>query len=217
MTPKLSDEEVQERKSRIIKAALTCFARKGYHQTTMDDIVAESGLSKGGVYWHFKSKRDLFTATITHAFGGSPDVLEASLLESTASATEQVYALLDFFTQMMVSGPLLETVPIILEAWSQNVRDPEMQELSAQVFEQYRRPLAQLIESGIAAGEFKAVDSMMLVSILIGVYDGLSVQALADPEAIDWNAVRDTLAKTLLAGLMERGAEHDSETMNGRR
>jgi len=201
MTPKLSDEEVQERKSRIIKAALTCFAHKGYHQTTMDDIVAESGLSKGGVYWHFKSKRDLFTAAITYAFGGSPDDLAASLLESTATATEKLHALLDIFTQMMVSEPLLETVPIILEAWSQNVRDPEVQELSRQVFEQYRRPLAQLIEAGIATGELKPVDAMTLASILIGVYDGLSVQALADPEAVDWEAVRETLAKTLLAGL----------------
>jgi len=201
MTPKLSDEEVQERKLRIIRAALSCFARKGYHNTTMDDIVAESGLSKGGVYWHFKSKKELFAATITHAFGGSPDELQASLLESTTSVTEQMYALLDYFTQMMISGPLLDTVPIILEAWSQNVRDPEMQELSMQAFEQYRRPLAQLIEAGIAAGELKPVNALALSSILIGVYDGLSVQALADPEAIDWDAVRETLAETLIAGL----------------
>lgn len=203
MTPRLSDEEAQERKSRIVKAALACFTRKGYHNTTMDDIVAESGLSKGGVYWHFKSKKELFTAAITNAFGGSPDQILVPLLESSAGAAEKLHALLDMFTQMMVSGPLLETVPIMLEAWSQNVRDPEVQELSRQVFQQYRRPLAQLVEAGIATGEFKSVDSMMLASILIAVYDGLSIQALAAPEAIDWEAVRETLAKMLVAGLVE--------------
>ncbi len=201
MTPRLSDNEVLDRRTQIVKAALTCFSRKGYHQTTMDDIVAESGLSKGGVYWHFKSKKELFTAAITNAFGGSPDEMVARLPVAPAGATEKLHALLDIFTKMMISGTFLEMMPIILEAWSQNVRDSEVQELSMQVFEQYRQPLAQLIEAGITAGEFKPVDSMMLASIMIGVYDGLSVQALADPEAIDWEAVRGTLANTLVAGL----------------
>ena len=201
MTPKLSDKEVLDRRTQIVRAALACFARQGYHNTTMDDIVAESGLSKGGVYWHFKSKRELFTAAITNAFGGDPDDLLPPLLESEAGATEKLHKLLDMFTQMMVSSPLLETVPLILEAWSQSMRDPEIQELSTQTFDQYRRPLAQLIEAGIAAGELKPVDAMTMASIMIAVYDGLSVQALAAPEAIDWNVVRETLAQTLVAGL----------------
>jgi len=37
---------------------------KGYHETTIDDIVAESGLTKGGIYWYFKSKRDIFLSLL---------------------------------------------------------------------------------------------------------------------------------------------------------
>ena len=48
MTPPSASKE--ERRAQILQAALTCFARKGYHLTTMDDIVAESGLSKGSLY-----------------------------------------------------------------------------------------------------------------------------------------------------------------------
>jgi len=201
MTPRLSDAEVEKRKAQITKAALTCFSRKGYHQTTMDDIVAESGLSKGGVYWHFKSKRELLIAAIMDAFGGSPDELMAPLLESPASAAEKLRSLLEIFTQMIVNGPLKETMPLILESWAQNVRDPEIQELSMQLFEQYRRPLAQLIESGIAAGELKPVSPLAMASILIAVYDGLTVQWMSAPGAIDWEVIRETLEKTLIAGL----------------
>lgn len=58
--PKLKPETVLARKIHILQAALTCFARKSYQQTTMDDIVQEAGLSKGSVYSHFSSKIEIF-------------------------------------------------------------------------------------------------------------------------------------------------------------
>ena len=53
-----------ERKQQIYQAALACFNRKGYHLTTMDDIVIESGLSKGALYWYFDSKKALFISLL---------------------------------------------------------------------------------------------------------------------------------------------------------
>jgi AcrR family transcriptional regulator len=41
-------------RERILDAALTCFAREGFHAATMQDIVAESGLSPGAIYGYFK-------------------------------------------------------------------------------------------------------------------------------------------------------------------
>src|SRR5258708_19234646 len=41
---------------------MTCFARQGYHATSMDDVVRESGLSVGAIYSYFASKEDLFLA-----------------------------------------------------------------------------------------------------------------------------------------------------------
>jgi AcrR family transcriptional regulator len=64
LMPKLKPETVAERRQDILNAALTCFARRGFYQTTMDDIVAEAGLSKGGVYVHFDSKKALFQSLL---------------------------------------------------------------------------------------------------------------------------------------------------------
>ena len=50
------------RRAQILDAAQTCLARSGYHLTTMDDVVRESGLSKGSLYWHFDSKEDFDAA-----------------------------------------------------------------------------------------------------------------------------------------------------------
>ena len=53
-------------KNRIMDAALQVFVSKGYSDTRMDDIVEMSGLSKGAIYHHYKSKKDLFISLIEH-------------------------------------------------------------------------------------------------------------------------------------------------------
>ena len=57
--PKISPALGQQRRDQILAAALACFARQGYHATSMDDVVRESGLSVGAIYTYFSSKEDL--------------------------------------------------------------------------------------------------------------------------------------------------------------
>jgi AcrR family transcriptional regulator len=51
-------------RGRILDAALDIFSRKGYHDASVDDIVAESQTSKGSVYFHFPNKQELFLALV---------------------------------------------------------------------------------------------------------------------------------------------------------
>src|SRR3982750_3143286 len=60
--PKISHAQEQQRRDQILAAAMGCFARQGYHATSMDDVVRESGLSVGAIYSYFASKEDLFLA-----------------------------------------------------------------------------------------------------------------------------------------------------------
>lgn len=54
----------QETRARILEAAVTVFASKGYHDTKVDDIVSESKTSKGSFYFYFPSKQDIFLALV---------------------------------------------------------------------------------------------------------------------------------------------------------
>lgn len=76
-------DEPQSTKDRILDAALSIFANKGYHDTRLDEIVAESQTSKGAIYFHFPNKERLFLALVdqfadllerrvTEAIEGSP-------------------------------------------------------------------------------------------------------------------------------------------------
>ncbi len=53
-----------KRKSQLIQAASRVFARKGFDGATTEDISREAGLTKGALYFHFKSKEDIFLAVI---------------------------------------------------------------------------------------------------------------------------------------------------------
>ena len=61
--PKVSKEHSEARRRQIIDAAYQCFARKGFHQTTMRDIYEEAGLSPGAVYHYFDSKDEIIQAS----------------------------------------------------------------------------------------------------------------------------------------------------------
>lgn len=52
----------QERREQILSCSMEVFLSKGYHNTTMKEIVASTGLSKGAIYHYFSSKEDIFNA-----------------------------------------------------------------------------------------------------------------------------------------------------------
>lgn len=62
--PKLSEEAIRERRERILAAAGHVFAEKGYDRTTVKDLEAATGMSRGGIFGHFGSKMVLFRAAL---------------------------------------------------------------------------------------------------------------------------------------------------------
>ena len=78
--PTPSPRDPEQTRGRILDAALDIFARKGYHDASVDEIVDASGSSKGSVYFHFPNKQRLFLALVDKF----ADVLERNVHESVA-------------------------------------------------------------------------------------------------------------------------------------
>ena len=76
-----------ERRAQILDAATTVFARKGFDAASMDEIVTESGWSKGALYWYFKSKDEIITALLDRFFGQEMEQL-GELVRAEGSARE---------------------------------------------------------------------------------------------------------------------------------
>ncbi|MFH1809967.1 MAG: TetR/AcrR family transcriptional regulator [Pseudomonadota bacterium] len=88
----MSEEHKQERRLQILEAAVTCFARKGIHPATMDDICEESGLSRGAVYGYFDSKQEIIQGVLNNWEQQTKDMLQQRLEQSGESGD-----LLDIF------------------------------------------------------------------------------------------------------------------------
>jgi AcrR family transcriptional regulator len=145
----------ETRKQEILAAATAVFAQKGFNGASMDDIVQESGLSKGGVYWHFKSKDDIITAIMGQFFSEEVLVLH-QLLDEPGSVGQRLQQL----TQQLITDTLqMEAVylPITLEVYAVAARQETVRQMLQGYFDEYKEGLSALIQQGIGRGEFTAV------------------------------------------------------------
>jgi TetR/AcrR family transcriptional repressor of uid operon len=180
----------------ILDAALRCFAKHGYHETSIDDIAARARLSKGAVYWHFAGKRELFLALIDRFSS------EASpLLESVRDAPDWrtgLHRLFEGVGKFQEAG--LPLFKLGLEYIAQSARDPKVRAL----FEDSRRKLAEVasaqIARGVAEGTLRPVSASAVATIIDALNDGLLLAKLISPD-IELGAVWRQAEELLWRGM----------------
>jgi len=195
VSPKV--DVADERRAQIMEAALACFTRKGYNNTTMDDIAAESGLSKGSLYWYFKGKDDLFAAALMSVFINVGREAVAALEQCTTASDKlraMAQAAIDF--SKVAEG----FFSLFLEFWASSPRREEAGQMWVSLLTQYKDVVVEIIEEGVRDGEFKPVDAEQLVWAIMAAYDGLAAYIMLVPD-MDLERVSQVFVETLLNGL----------------
>jgi AcrR family transcriptional regulator len=192
-------DRTQERRQQIMEAALTCFARKGYHKTTMDDIVAESGLSKGTLYWYFENKDDLFVSLVTSFFLEMRQDIDVVLKQQT-SASDKLRMVTNEFVGYFEE--VEEFLNVFFEFWMQSTLNEQLNQLFSSFLVQYREKIAGIIAEGIAAGEFKEVDAKQLAWTVMAAYDGLWIYKMLAPDEVNLGRANQAFLETIFGGLM---------------
>jgi AcrR family transcriptional regulator len=200
MSPRADVSE--ERKAQIIQAAMICLARQGYRQTTMDDIVRESGLSKGTLYWYFPSKDDLFLAILDVWMGELAQAIGMPV--ATDPTAQRLQAWVSAFTRFAQADP--DRVRLIIEFWAEVHRSRGIEERLGQVYEERALLLAGIVRQGIERGELRAVDATSVAHAFLAVYDGLLLQQILMPDHFSWEQLNRLAIDTLLHGLLAPGA-----------
>ena len=194
----------QERRSQILDAAESVFARKGFDRARMDDIVAESGLSKGALYWYYKSKDALIKALLDRVFSG--DLRAAETLTGTpGSATERLRTF--YRTTIEEIRGLEKLLPIGYEFLALAARRKTVRRVVGEYYHRYHAVLAKLIQQGIDQGEFKEVPIEDTALTLVGMLEGIALLWMVDPEWVDWDRIGDLPLEIALHSLRK---EHGS-------
>jgi AcrR family transcriptional regulator len=173
--PRVSDEHLAARRRQILDAARACFARNGFHATSMQDVVVESGLSMGAVYRYFTGKDELVQAIAEEVVGmlvGEVDhLIDARPLPSLTQVMDDVLRIVE-----AQAGPL-GPVRMAIQVWGEALRDPRLGELVATVYATFRSAFVRLAAQAHAEGQLPAAtDPEQVGSVLFALVPGYVVQ-----------------------------------------
>jgi AcrR family transcriptional regulator len=160
-----------------MEAALRCFIRSGYNGTSMDDIVRESHLSKGTLYWHFTNKRELFIALFDSILADMLAPLD-NLFMLDLPPSQKLERIASSMESLVEKGDMLTTIPLhfLIEIWQDN----EFLQHYLKMLREYSEGVSGLIAEGIALGEFRQdVDPEEAAWGLMAMIDGIFLYRLA--------------------------------------
>jgi AcrR family transcriptional regulator len=183
----------------IVDAAMRVIARQGYAHTSLMDIASEVGMSKGAVHYHFPTKEALMAKVLETA---CDTVAKRTLDTWTAQEGNPLEQLRSALRELWrVRSELSNEAKVVADLLAQSLHD---QSLRAPLAEYYRFASAQVDEHLKqhlkSLGLRPAVDMAQVPRLLHALLDGLLMQKIVDPDAIQEELVLQML-ETLARGL----------------
>ena len=176
------EEKKAQTRERLLDAAQTVFARRGFLAASLDEIAEEAGLTKGAVYSNFDSKEDLFQAVLDDRYN-TQTMRIADLVDESGSFDEQAAEgarlLLEYFKHERTWTLLA------LEFDAYAIRNPENSDRVATHTRQLRRVVADLIGRHLdKLGVKPSLSPDELAIAFLALSNGMALATLADPEGV---------------------------------
>ncbi|HZV52606.1 MAG TPA: TetR/AcrR family transcriptional regulator [Candidatus Dormibacteraeota bacterium] len=204
--PRLAAEAREARREHILSAALRCFARRGYHATTVDDIAAEAGVSKGAPYVYFESKEALFRTLYETWDCGLSDRLEAALAGLDDRARRSPRRVL-IAVVTAVGDHVAEQADlcrVLIEARTQAAYTEAVAEVVRASQARAQSRMARLVEAGVARGEWPPdTDPEAHARLILAAIHGLMAEWHLRPGSFSW----PEMARLLAGGWSWTGGE----------
>lgn len=191
----------EERKNQIIAAATKVFSERGFAEARMDDIVAESGLSKGALYWYFDSKDAIIVAILDRVFDWEAAHLD-EILDREASAELKLERFVDVTLQdLKKMKPLM---PIFFDFWSLSVRNKNINKAIKRYYQNFIDIVEPIIELGIQRGEFRIVDVRETALAIGALFEGTILFYAYFYDILNLETQFRTGLELILEGLLEK-------------
>ncbi|MEV0229590.1 TetR family transcriptional regulator C-terminal domain-containing protein [Nonomuraea sp. NPDC050786] len=189
------------RREDLLKTACEVIAEQGFGHTRTIDIARAAGVSQALLFYHFETKERLFAQAFTYAARLHLNAL-ADIEQSTGTPLERLRTLL------RLCSPAIPTEGwrLWIDAWSEAMRNPELEEISRRIDYQGRVLLRGIIEAGVACGEFKCEDSDDATWRILALVDGLAIQTHVHAKVLSRRRV-NVLIRTAAAAELGISAE----------
>ena len=178
--PKVTDAHRAARRDQILQAAWKCFARKGFHGTSMSDVISEAGLSAGAVYLYFRSKDEIIVGVTGEVFAG---IQERGIRFVTRDPPPSPAEIADFLVEQPIiarSQAPEDLFPLLLSVWSEASRNPTVNEVARKLLDELRTMLGRALQRWIDAGNHLSVDPDRLAPVMMSLVQGMVMQIAID-------------------------------------
>jgi TetR/AcrR family transcriptional regulator, transcriptional repressor of aconitase len=173
--PKVSDEHLAARRRQILGAALVCFSRRGFHQTPMQAIFDEAGLSPGAVYRYFKSKEEIVQAIASETLGGFARAIEPGPDEEPLGPVELLDRFFDFIEGIELRR---ERLRLAIQAWGEVLHNPELSDFVRGLVDDLRTRMSATLREAQRRGALDPeLDTEPAARVLIAIAQGFVVQS----------------------------------------
>jgi AcrR family transcriptional regulator len=156
----------------IMQCSAPVFNRLGYSGAALSDIMAATGLEKGGIYNHFRSKEELAVETFDYAIHMVRQALLAAVRDRQPGL-DQLEALLDYYRTYVSSPPIAGGCPLLNTAVESDDANPVLRLRAQKAMARLRRLLRRMLEQGLARGQVRSdLDPEAATSFLIASLEG---------------------------------------------
>ncbi|MCC6383165.1 MAG: TetR family transcriptional regulator [Dehalococcoidia bacterium] len=174
-------------------------ARKGWNETSIDEITREAGVSRGLVSYHFKDKADLLSGVLARCEEASSTSIARSV-EVASEPAEQLRSAVRTALQLTRDDPAI--YEIFLHFVASGRADPYLAEQIRNLYRGFRKVTAAAIRNGQATGAFRYdVDPDAAAARHIGSLTGFAIQWLLDPGSFDFEAAAGQTEEMLVSYL----------------
>jgi TetR/AcrR family transcriptional regulator, repressor for uid operon len=194
-----------DRRSEILDAARQCFARTGFHQTSMQQICAEAGMSPGNVYRYFPSKEAIIAG-----------IAERDRAQVAAQLADTQFTT-DFFTTFAALARhhfverTSDEVGLCAEIMSESRRNPTIAKIMNEFDTDVKQRLITMLQSAQARGDIaRDADIGTAVEMLMIIADGVWWRRAVDPN-FDAEAVLPMFFDVTKYMLLARGSGRNAE------
>ena len=176
--PRVSAAHEQLVRDRILAAAARVFSEKGYHSSTIADVVRESGLSVGAIYTYFSGKDELIRLTCDQVATRGLDELAERLTPARTTAERMAIAI-RLFVETIDDYDGAPGQITLVQAWAEADREPGVREMLSARRERLVGAGRYLIAQGVATGELPDwIDVDAVTRGFLGLLDGLLLQRI---------------------------------------
>ena len=129
-----------DRRDQILKAAMVCFAKRGFHQTSMHDISAEAGISVGLIYRYFENKEAVISAMADRHKNEIHEVMERARQAPTLLESLEIL----FTAHCCEDSPQIQSA-FVVDLYAEASRNPQLADLVRDVLQTAMDAVTELI------------------------------------------------------------------------